>query len=563
MAEKTFVIDGSEKNEVKAAIYARYSTDMQREQSLDDQFRVCERIAERHGFTVVARYKDAAISGGTTQRPGYQSILTDARAKKFDVIVAEDTSRLWRNMAEQAPRLAELSDIGIHIVTHDIDTRQESAAILGAVGGAMAETYRREIARRTRRGLEGLARNSKPTGGKAFGYFAAVDSESGDREVNPAEAAIVLRVFELYAAGKSAKRIAGILNAERVPSPGASWARSSRRATSWRASAIAGNPERGIGILNNELYVGRVVWNRFRWIRSASDSKKRRYVLNPRDEWITRTDERLRIVSDELWQRAKARQRDQTEAIGVRVAQGLSKGAAMRTGKRGQFLFSGLLKCGHCGTNLQMANATRYQCAAYLNGRACSNNASVSRAVVEAGLLEGIKRELLKPDVVEEARRRIVSALRTAKRTAPQSPERANALRQEIANITEAIATGALKSSKALAARLVDSERELEMLEAAQTESTVNVEALTPGIVGRYTAAVESLAATLMAADVDSSRAELRRLIGDIDVTADEKEIHFRTKEGAVEYALSRLAGNAKSVCLVAGVGFEPTTFGL
>jgi site-specific DNA recombinase len=164
---------------MKAAIYARYSTDMQRKESIEDQFRVCERLAERHDFRVALRFSDAAISGGTTQRPGYQNMLKAARHREFDVIVAEDTSRLWRNLAEQSPRLAELSDLGLHVVTADFDSRSESAGILGAVTGAMGEQYRKEIGRRVRRGLEGLARNGKSAGGRSYGYIPAAQSEPG------------------------------------------------------------------------------------------------------------------------------------------------------------------------------------------------------------------------------------------------------------------------------------------------------------------------------------------------------------------------------------------------
>lgn len=85
------------------------------------------------------------MSGGTVHRPGYQAMLAAARKHEFDVIVAEDASRLWRNSAEQAQRLAELRDLGIHVVTHDLDTRQESAVLMGAITGAMAEHYRAEI----------------------------------------------------------------------------------------------------------------------------------------------------------------------------------------------------------------------------------------------------------------------------------------------------------------------------------------------------------------------------------------------------------------------------------
>jgi DNA invertase Pin-like site-specific DNA recombinase len=112
----------SEKARMRAALYARFSTEKQSENSIDDQLRVCERLAERHGFYVVARFSDAAISGGTTNRIGYQQLLLAARRHEIDAIAAEDSSRLWRNLAEQAPRLAELSDLGVDVVTADLDT---------------------------------------------------------------------------------------------------------------------------------------------------------------------------------------------------------------------------------------------------------------------------------------------------------------------------------------------------------------------------------------------------------------------------------------------------------
>ncbi len=188
---------------MKAALYARYSSELQSGDSIADQIRVCERLAERHGFEVFHRYSDAAISWGTAERPGYQEMLRAARAHLFGAIIAEDTSRLWRNLAEQAPRLAELSDLGVHVVTHDLDTRSQSAGMLGAVLGASSEAYRREIGRRTRRGLEGRARNGKSAGGRAYGYTSATQSGTGQREVHPEQAEIVRQIFAWFASGKS------------------------------------------------------------------------------------------------------------------------------------------------------------------------------------------------------------------------------------------------------------------------------------------------------------------------------------------------------------------------
>ena len=152
---------------MRAATYCRYSTDKQREQSIEDQERVCDALAAWHGFAVVARFADKAISGGTTSRPGYQAMLAAARRGEFAAIVAEDASRLWRNMAEQSPRLAELADLGIAVVTHDLDTRQEAGGMMSAMLGAGAEHYRREIGRKSRRGREGNALKGKWTGGRA------------------------------------------------------------------------------------------------------------------------------------------------------------------------------------------------------------------------------------------------------------------------------------------------------------------------------------------------------------------------------------------------------------
>src|SRR5580658_5033719 len=124
---------------LRAVLYARYSTNEQSKESSADQFRVCERLAEYHHFTVVGRYADEAISGGTSKRDDYQKMLLAARHGEFDVVIAEDTSRIWRNLAEQSPRVAELADLGVHVVTQDLDTREESADLIGPLNGAIAQ----------------------------------------------------------------------------------------------------------------------------------------------------------------------------------------------------------------------------------------------------------------------------------------------------------------------------------------------------------------------------------------------------------------------------------------
>jgi DNA invertase Pin-like site-specific DNA recombinase len=115
----------TEKKVERACLCARYSTSSQRKESLDDQWADCEEVAAREGFTVVTKFGDKEFSGGTADRPGYQTMLAAARRREFDIIVVEDVSRLWRNRAEFGPRSAELEDLKIDLLTAvGDDTRQ-------------------------------------------------------------------------------------------------------------------------------------------------------------------------------------------------------------------------------------------------------------------------------------------------------------------------------------------------------------------------------------------------------------------------------------------------------
>ncbi len=449
------------------------------------------------------------------------------------------------------------------MITHDLDTRSESAGILGAVIGASSEAYRKEIARRTRRGLEGLARNGKPTGGCAYGYVSATDSETGQLEIHPERADVVRRIFSLYATGISARAIAAALNADRVPPPGSRRERTATFTKGWVMSAIAGSVRDGLGILNNEIYIGRVIWNRFRWVRSAADSSRRRREPNPKSEWIERREERLRIVDQSLWNRVKARQRQQTDTIGERVRRGLANDTARRTGRGPKYLFSGLLKCGKCGSNFVVCNAQSYACANRVNGGPCDSDVTVRRIAVEAGLLAGIQNDLLAPEVIAEVCRRATRLARMNR--GPECGIKAIAkLRAEISNLTDAIANGALRASPAIAERLRASERELERLEATNARPARNsVEHMIPRLADEYRALIADLAQGLTEISVPRARAELRKLIGEIRVDATEDGVEFRSEHG-VEAALMKAAGGGhQQICVVAGVGFEPTTFGL
>jgi Recombinase/Recombinase zinc beta ribbon domain len=191
----------------------------------------------------------------------------------------------------------------------------------------------------------------------------------------------------------------------------------------WLASAIQGDPKRGGGILNNELYIGRYIWNRRR-SRKKLKSGDREFLLRPPEEWIATSLSELCIISEDVWQKVKARQRERAAHIGARVRRGLSKHQAYATGAYPKYLLSGLLQCGMCGSNLIVSGpAQGYVCATRVNGgmHACSNRLRLPR------------------------------------------------IRDEISNLVNAIAHGALQSSPALADRLAQAELKL----AAEAGNTV------------------------------------------------------------------------------------------
>lgn len=154
----------------------------------------------------------------------------------------------------------------------------------------MNALFLKDLADKTRRGLRGRVEAGKSGGGKCFGYDVVPGEERGERVINGVHAAIVQRIFEDYADGKSPKAIAVQLNRENIPGP---------TGKGWGQSTINGNRQRGTGILNNELYIGRMVWNRLRYVKDP-ETGKRVSELNPEEEWIVQDVPELRILDQAL-----------------------------------------------------------------------------------------------------------------------------------------------------------------------------------------------------------------------------------------------------------------------
>ncbi|WP_309143716.1 recombinase family protein [Bradyrhizobium sp. CCGUVB4N] len=258
--------------------------------------------------------------------------------------------------------------------------------------GTMNALFLKDLADKTRRGLRGRVADGKSGGGLCFGYdvvkqFAANGEPiRGDRTINEAEAAVVRRIFADYLAGKSSRTIAFELNREGVPGP---------QGAEWGPSTVHGNPKRGVGILNNELYVGRLVWNRLRYIKDP-DTGKRVSRLNPETEWVIQEVPELHIIDQETWDAVKARQ----QALAYEPsAPGENK---LNDRRRPRYLFAGLVKCGCCGGGYTMISKDLLGCATARNKGTCINRLNIRRDALEASVLSGLRTHLMEPELFKE-----------------------------------------------------------------------------------------------------------------------------------------------------------------
>ena len=372
---------------LRAVIYARYSSDLQSASSIEDQIRLCRERAAREGWQITGSYEDASISGASLMRPGIQRLLQDARDRRCDIVLTEALDRLSRNQADIAALYQNLT-----FASTAIETLAEGRINEMHIGlkGTMNALFLKDLAAKTRRGLRGRVEAGKSGGGNAYGYTVLRsmtengEIRRGDREINPDEAAVVRRIFQSYADGLSPNRIADLLNQEGVPGP---------RGRAWDKSTIHGNPKRGTGILNNEIYIGRLVWNRQSFVKDPATGK-RQARPNPESEWIITEVPELHIVNQALWGRVKARQE------GRKIEQ-TDKEAWER--RKPRFLLTGLVKCGCCGGGFSTVGKDRFGCSNSRNkGKSvCSNRTGITRQELESRILTILSERLMDPELVK------------------------------------------------------------------------------------------------------------------------------------------------------------------
>jgi DNA invertase Pin-like site-specific DNA recombinase len=442
---------------MRAVIYARYSSDLQREASIEDQIEVCRRYAEAQRWEVAGQYTDAAISGASRFRPGFQKLIADAAERRFDAVICEAIDRLGRRLADTADLQDQLAFQGIRLYTPSIG---EITHIHVAVMGMMAQMALKDLGEKTKRGQLGRVLKGRIPAGIAYGYKTANGGDGrGARAIDSDEASVVRRIFHEFAGGKSPEAIARDLNRQGVAGPGG---------RPWSNTTIRGQVGRGTGILNNSLYHGFIDWNRCAYTKNPKTGK-RVARPNPVERWERVEAPELRIVDEELWARVKARQEALRQAMGKGSSQN-KRGAGnhLNEAHRPRFLLSGLLRCGCCRGPYAIVARDRYACSIRRQKGTCDNRVTITRPEIEARVLEGLKDRLLAPELVatfvkayqEEVRRE-----RDALKAESASHERKAAeIERKIASIFRAIEDGLYEP--AMKARLAELKDEREKLRA-------------------------------------------------------------------------------------------------
>ena len=429
--------------------------------------------------------------------------------------------------------------------------------------GAMSALYLKDLAQKTRRGLEGRVRQGRSAGGLSYGYriVRTIGPDgaptTGEREVNENEAEVVRSIFAAFASGRSPRGIAKDLNRRGV---------AGARGKPWGASTIYGNQLQGTGILNNELYAGKLVWNRQRFVKDP-EMNRRRARPNPKEEWVVENVPALRIVSEELWSSVKAQQ----AAVRHCVAQDAT--VRPERARRARYLFSGLITCGACGGGYTMVGARHYGCANARNRGTCGNRLTIRRDVLEEAVLRGLKDNLLQPELIHEFVTAYQQEYNRLRREQANQQAQAHAevakVERQIRNIVEAVKAGLF------APTMKDELAALEERKARLAESTRDQAEeppiLHPGLAEVYRRKVEKLTHALNKEGLRAEAAEiLRSMIQAIRLVPEDAGLAIElVGELAGILALTnekspRLYGpGARQLTLVAGAGFEPAAFRL
>lgn len=358
---------------MKAAAYARYSTEHQTSSSIEYQMRKIEEYCATHDITVSARYADEAMSGTNTQRPAFQSLCRDAAQRKFDAVVIYDISRGSRDVSDWFGFRKQMAVLGVQVISvedriGDILNPADYLTELITVG-----LGQHHVLTSRQKSMDSIATKAKTGqflgGTPNFGY----DIVDQKYVINPTEASVVRKVYQMYAAGKSYGEILTAIGEVRGK----------------RGKIIGKNSL--YYILRNERYAGVYSWCKYHNKIMGKYAGK-----TPNENAVRIEDSIPAIIDRETWERVQSRMNDK-------------KHRASNKAKR-EYLLSGLIECTECGASYvghtstnKKGYSTRYYCCGnkYRN-RTCKSK-NINANDVETFVMQHLRQYLTGMDFSQMA----------------------------------------------------------------------------------------------------------------------------------------------------------------
>lgn len=353
-----------------AAIYARFSSHNQREESIIAQVRAAKEYAERKGLRIVKIYEDAAKSGTNSDRKAFQEMIADSGKKMFRYLIVHKLDRFSRDKYDAVYFKRKLQQNGVSFlsVSENLDDSPESVILESCLEG-MAAYYSRNLAREVMKGMRESAYKSTHLGGCApLGYD--VDPQTKKYAINEAEADVVRSIFRQYADGVGYNQILEFLNG---------MGHRTKRGGSFGKNSLN-------SILKNAKYTGVFIFNR----KLEKDiSGKRSPMLKPEDEWIVVPDGMPAIIEQDTFAKVQAKMAYNKKNSGSFKAREI-------------YLLSGLVQCGSCGAsmygNTRMCGRNKseyssYRCSSRANHQGCENK-EIRREYIDNFVLDELYRKL-------------------------------------------------------------------------------------------------------------------------------------------------------------------------
>lgn len=351
------------------AIYARYSSDAQNPASVDDQIALCRQFVQEQFHEDPDKalvFSDAEISGEVfMERPGILGLISLAQTGTINLLIAEGLDRISRSMTDTSGIYEILTYYGVMIWTgHEGRITELHVGFKGTMNAVFLKDMKAKVRRgQKQRVLAGYASSRHPYGYRVV--RGVVDQKgrsiNGILEIDEKAAAVIRRVYKEYVEGRTILEIVEGLNRAEIPAPAGGI---------WKRNALMGGAKKLEGVLRNETYLGKLVFNKSYVVRDPITRKKRQFPL-PEEKW-TRVDvPHLRIVSDEMW--AAVRALDHPRILPERKQKPPAEKWAAPLRVHNQHALTGWVKCGWCGGPKNLANASRYTCSTNRYAKKCKN----------------------------------------------------------------------------------------------------------------------------------------------------------------------------------------------